>query len=92
MVYKSLRGETMLIKDKYGSQMGYIVTTKYAGKETTEIDIRDAELKRTVNILLTELEKVQQTNEDFENLKKVLKAVIKLPEHIIIKTEKECSK
>lgn len=82
----------MLIKDKYGSQMGYIVTTKYGGKETTEIDIRDAELKRTALILLGELEKVQHTNEEFENLKKVLTAVIKMPEHIIIKTKKECSK
>lgn len=82
----------MLIKDKYGSQMGYIVTTKYGNKETTEIDIRDAELKRTANILLGELEKVQHTSEEFENLKKVLKVVIQLPEHIIIKQKKECSK
>lgn len=83
----------MLIKDRYGTQYGWFVTAKYGGKETTEIDIRDAELKRTANILLTELEKVKHTNKDFENLKKVLKAVIKLPEHIIIKTEKkECSK
>ena len=84
----------MLIKDKYGAQYGWIVSTKYGGKETTEIDIRDAELKRTVNILLTELQKVQHTNEDFENLKSVLRSVLKLPEHIIIKTnkKKECSK
>ena len=82
----------MLIKDKYGLQMGYIATTKYGNTLTTEIDIRDAELKRTTNILLGELEKVQHTNEDFENLKKVLKAVIQLPEHIIIKIKKERSK
>lgn len=83
----------MLIKDKYGRQYGWFITSKYGGKEVTEIDIRDAELKRTVNILLSELQKVQHTNEDFENLKSVLRAVLKLPEHIIIKTnKKECSK
>lgn len=82
----------MIIKDKYGTQYGCIITTKYAGKEITEIHIGDAELKRTANILLTELEKVQHTNEEFENLKSVLRSVIKLPEHIIIKTKKECSK
>lgn len=82
----------MLIKDRYGTQYGWFVTAKYGGIERTEIDIGNAELKRTANILLTELEKIQHTNEDFENLKKVLKAVIELPEHITIKTKKECSK
>lgn len=78
----------MIIKDKYGRQYGWYVDFLYGGKKSTEIDIRDAELKRTANILLSELQKIQNTNEEFENIKTVLRAVIKLPEHIIIKTEK----
>ena len=82
----------MVIRDKYGIQYGWFVTSKYGSIERTEIEIGNAELKRTANVLLTELQKVQHTNEDFENLKKVLKAVIELPEHITIKTKKERSK
>lgn len=83
----------MIIKDRYGRQYGWYVDCIYAGKKSTEIDIRDAELKRTANILLSELQKIQSTNEEFENIKTVLRAVLKLPEHIIIKTnKKECSK
>ena len=77
----------MIIKDKYGSQLGYIVRTRYAGKERIEIDITDSEIKRTASILLRELEKIECNNIDFLYLKDTLQRVLNIKTTLNMKVE-----
>lgn len=77
----------MIIKDKYGSQLGYIVRTRYAGKERVEIDITDSEIKRTASILLNELDKISCDNIDFIYMKDTLQRVLNIKTTLNMKVE-----
>lgn len=77
----------MIIKDKYGSQLGYIVRTRYAGKERIEIDITDSEIKRTASILLNELDKISCNNIDFIYMKDTLQRVLNIKTTLNMKVE-----
>lgn len=77
----------MIIKDKYGSQLGYIVRTRYAGKERIEIDITDSEITRTASILYKELNKIDCNNIDFIYLKDALQKVMNIKTTLNMKVE-----